>query len=103
MVTIAGFFATVDDLKPRVVRVEFPALPTLKSERISKLAENGGCFRLLCSASTSDRCHLDAFLSSIIDLFPTTRYTVMYTTTPVSAEEVHILHVAGQGKSQRIL
>ncbi|KAH0541910.1 hypothetical protein FGG08_003630 [Glutinoglossum americanum] len=71
-----GLFATVDDLKPRVVRIEFPVLPLLKSDRISKLAEN------------------DAFLSSIIDLFPTTRYTVMYTTTPVSAEEVHILHDA---------
>ncbi|KAI9859633.1 MAG: hypothetical protein M1813_006564 [Trichoglossum hirsutum] len=80
-----GLFATVDDLKPRVVRIEFPALPTSNLERVTKLAEN------------------DAFLSSIIDLFPTTRYTVIYTTTPVPAEDMHILHVSGQGKKQQVL
>ncbi|KAI9781937.1 MAG: hypothetical protein M1839_005530 [Geoglossum umbratile] len=80
-----GFFTPVDDMKPRVVRIDFPALPTTKSERIAKLSED------------------DAFLSSIIDLFPTQRYTVMYTTTPISAEEVHILYAAGQDKKQRIL
>jgi hypothetical protein len=99
---IAGLFATVDDLKPRVVHIEFPALPTLKLERMLALAENGSYFCFHCIVSKSDRCHLDAFLSSIIDLFPTTRYTVLYTTTPVSAEGVHILHVAGQGKKQQL-
>ncbi|KAI9772286.1 MAG: hypothetical protein M1840_001035 [Geoglossum simile] len=80
-----GFFATVDDMKPRVVRIDFTALPTRKSERAGKLSEN------------------DAFLSSIIDLFPTQRYTVVYTTIPVSAEEAHILYAVGQGRKQQIL
>ncbi|KAI9697592.1 MAG: hypothetical protein M1836_004542 [Candelina mexicana] len=69
-----GSFAVIDDMKPRVIRVEFPDLPTSIHERASKLAEN------------------DVFLSSIIDLLPSSRYTVIYTTTPPLADVKPALH-----------
>jgi len=72
-----GLFDMVDDLQPRVVRVEFPPLSTVKSERIIKLAEN------------------DAFLSSIIDLLPSMKYTVLFSTTPVLDEDKPFLHATG--------
>ncbi|KAI9875445.1 MAG: hypothetical protein M1830_008470 [Pleopsidium flavum] len=55
-------------MKPRVIRVDFPPLPA-GTGRAAKLAEN------------------DAFLASIIDLLPSPKYTVIYTTTPVSANQ----------------
>ncbi|KAI9717522.1 MAG: hypothetical protein M1812_004663 [Candelaria pacifica] len=63
-----GSFAVIDDMKPRVIRVEFPDLPVSSNERASKLAEN------------------DVFLSSIIDILPSPKYSVIYTTTPPSAD-----------------
>ncbi|KAL8724710.1 MAG: hypothetical protein Q9166_007798 [cf. Caloplaca sp. 2 TL-2023] len=59
-----GSFTIADDPKPRVIKLDFPALPTSSKERSSKLKEN------------------DIFLSSILDLLPTSKYTVIYTTTP---------------------
>lgn len=38
---LAGSFEAVEDMKPRVVRVEFPALPLVRSQRARKLRENG--------------------------------------------------------------
>lgn len=36
----AGSFAMADDMRPRVIQVDFPALPT-SSDRAAILAENG--------------------------------------------------------------
>ncbi|KAL8811297.1 MAG: hypothetical protein Q9200_001908 [Gallowayella weberi] len=58
--------ASTSDPHPRVINLEFPALPSGKP-RASKLQEN------------------DIFLSSILDLLPTSKYTVIYTTTPSPA------------------
>ncbi|KAI9662189.1 MAG: hypothetical protein M1829_006171 [Trizodia sp. TS-e1964] len=70
-----GYFQTVDDMKPRVIRVDFPRPPT-DGGRQSQLDENG------------------AFLHSIVDLLPSRRYTILYTTTPVASEHLSNLHLA---------
>ncbi|CAL8579779.1 hypothetical protein XPA_005510 [Xanthoria parietina] len=62
-----GSFTIGDDPKPRIINVDFPALPSASKERASKLKEN------------------DVFLSSILDLLPTSKYTVLYTTSPYTA------------------
>ncbi|MCJ1339973.1 hypothetical protein MMC09_005266 [Bachmanniomyces sp. S44760] len=62
-----GSFDIIDDMKPRVIRLDFPALPT-GPRRVNQLSEN------------------DAFIASLIDLLPSTKYTVLYTTTPLSTE-----------------
>ncbi|KAL9592168.1 MAG: hypothetical protein Q9179_006992, partial [Wetmoreana sp. 5 TL-2023] len=60
-----GSFTITDDPKPRIINLEFPSLPTTSSkQRASKLKDN------------------DAFLSSVLDLLPTSNYTVLYLTTP---------------------
>ncbi|KAL8836328.1 MAG: hypothetical protein Q9176_006389 [Flavoplaca citrina] len=67
---LAGSFTIGDDPKPRIINVDFPALPsTSKEQRASKLKEN------------------DVFLSSILDLLPTSKYTVIYTTSPYAAHK----------------
>ncbi|KAI9785243.1 MAG: hypothetical protein M1816_000491 [Peltula sp. TS41687] len=74
---IAGSFRTITDMKPRVVRVDFPALPRTddSSKRAKQLREN------------------DSILSSLLDLLPSTKYTVIYTTTP-SHHSSHSSHGA---------
>ncbi|KAI9819065.1 MAG: hypothetical protein M1832_004107 [Thelocarpon impressellum] len=62
-----GTFDTVADMKPRVIRVDFAPLSKGPFDRTRQLRQN------------------DAFLSSILDLLPTRKYTVMYTTTPSSS------------------
>ncbi|KAL8996682.1 MAG: hypothetical protein Q9169_003854 [Polycauliona sp. 2 TL-2023] len=65
-----GSFTIGDDPTPRIINVDFPALPSAgKEQRASKLKEN------------------DVFLSSILDLLPTSKYTVVYTTTPHTAQK----------------
>ncbi|KAL8734430.1 MAG: hypothetical protein Q9181_003210 [Wetmoreana brouardii] len=60
-----GSFTIADDPKPRIINLEYPSLPTTSSkQRASKLKDN------------------DAFLSSVLDLLPTSKYTVIYLTTP---------------------
>ncbi|KAI4195205.1 MAG: hypothetical protein LQ350_007327 [Teloschistes chrysophthalmus] len=69
-----GSFTIADDPKPRIIHLDFPSLPpssssspTNRKARVSKLKDN------------------DAFLASILDLLPpTSKYTVVYTTTPSS-------------------
>ncbi|KAL8968609.1 MAG: hypothetical protein Q9183_002380 [Haloplaca sp. 2 TL-2023] len=61
-----GSFVVADDPHPRVINLEFPSLPTDPKNRASKLKDN------------------DAFLSSILSTLPTSKYTVIYTTTPSS-------------------
>ncbi|KAL9578696.1 MAG: hypothetical protein Q9212_005552 [Teloschistes hypoglaucus] len=68
-----GSFTIADDPKPRIIHLDFPSLPPSSSPnnrkaRVSKLKDN------------------DAFLASILDLLPpTSKYTVVYTTTPSSS------------------
>jgi hypothetical protein len=38
---LAGSFEVVEDMKPRVIRVDFPSLPLSAESRAAKLAENG--------------------------------------------------------------
>ncbi|KAI4124616.1 MAG: hypothetical protein LQ347_005676 [Umbilicaria vellea] len=63
-----GSFAMIDDMRPRVIQLDFPTLPT-SSDRATALAEN------------------DAFLASVLDLLPSSNYTVIYTTTPISSKQ----------------
>jgi len=65
-----GYFELVDDVTPRVITVDFPTLPASKNDRKSKLAEH------------------DAFLASMLSLLSPEKYTVIYTTTPPSTEQL---------------
>ncbi|MCJ1226798.1 hypothetical protein MMC12_003452 [Toensbergia leucococca] len=67
-----GSFPVVDDMKPRIISLDFPSLSTTH-DRASKLSEN------------------DGFLSSVLDLLPSPKYTVIYTTTPISSDHPQIL------------
>lgn len=60
-----GLFDIVDDMRPRIIKLDFPALPTGPS-RSEVLYENG------------------PFLASILDVLPSPNFTVIYTTTPPS-------------------
>ncbi|KAL2046177.1 hypothetical protein N7G274_001624 [Stereocaulon virgatum] len=61
-----GAFVIAEDARPRVINVDFPALPAGVG-RSKKLIEN------------------DAFLASILDLLSSNKYTVVYTTSPPTA------------------
>lgn len=63
----AGSFAISEDTKPRVINLDFPTLPS-GNDRSQKLIEN------------------DAFLASVLDLLSSTKFTVIYTTTPPNAD-----------------
>ncbi|MCJ1251068.1 hypothetical protein MMC30_008299 [Trapelia coarctata] len=65
-----GLFDIVDDMKPRVIKVDFPAFPQ-GQER-----------------STSARVN-DLFLYNLINMLPSTKYTVIYATTPLSPSHNH--------------
>ncbi|PUU80673.1 vacuolar ATP synthase subunit S1-domain-containing protein [Tuber borchii] len=61
-------FGGFDDMKPKVIRVDFAELPIGKKARMKALREN------------------DSFLQSIISLIPTSKYTLIYTATPLSTQ-----------------
>ncbi|KAL8870595.1 MAG: hypothetical protein Q9174_003400 [Haloplaca sp. 1 TL-2023] len=63
-----------DDPHPRVINLEFPTLPTDPKKRATKLKDN------------------DAFLSSILSTLPTSKYTVIYTTTPSTTPPSAAMH-----------
>lgn len=67
---------------PRMIDVTFPALP-LGSNRAQQLADNGAKYN---SARQTVHClHLflvDAFLADIIDRIPSSKYTLIYVTSP---------------------
>lgn len=77
----------IDDMRPRVIQLDFPALPT-SSDRATALAENGMSpnKQLSPSKNPANLYFLDAFLASVLDLLPSPNYTVIYTTTPISRE-----------------
>ncbi|KAL8945662.1 MAG: hypothetical protein Q9222_007832 [Ikaeria aurantiellina] len=62
----AGSFTIADDPNPRLIKLEFPPLPTANpKDRAAKLREN------------------DDYLSSLLDLIPSSsKYTVIYKTVP---------------------
>ncbi|KAL7267758.1 hypothetical protein RUND412_009643 [Rhizina undulata] len=63
-----GAFPTFSDMKPKIIRVELEELPEAPGkERRQAVAQN------------------DAFLHSILSLLPTSKYTLIYTSTPLSA------------------
>ncbi|KAF6227418.1 hypothetical protein HO133_008862 [Letharia lupina] len=61
-----GSFEISEDAKPRVINLDFPALP-FGNARSQRLLEN------------------DAFLASVLDLLSSNKFTVIYTTTPPNA------------------
>ncbi|KAG0138406.1 vacuolar ATP synthase subunit S1-domain-containing protein [Tuber indicum] len=63
-----GSFGGFDDMKPKVIRVDFAELPMGGKARMKALREN------------------DSFLQSVISLIPTSKYTLIYTTTPISTQ-----------------
>lgn len=77
----------VDNMRPRVIQLDFPALPT-SSDRATTLAENGISPKTirLHSEDFANPSTLDAFLASVLDLLPSPKYTVIYTTTPPSSK-----------------
>ncbi|MCJ1474609.1 hypothetical protein MMC13_003269 [Lambiella insularis] len=65
-----GLFDIVNDLKPRIIMVDFPLLP-VGAERF-----------------TSSRTN-DLFLSNLLSIIPSPNYTVVYTTTPATSVNQH--------------
>jgi len=80
---IAGSFAIAEDAKPRVINVDFPALPA-GAERSQKLLEHGTEL-LLATRKYAILTLSDAFLASMLDIIASKKYTVVYTTSPPSA------------------
>ncbi|MCJ1414700.1 hypothetical protein MMC32_001027 [Xylographa parallela] len=65
-----GLFDIVDDMKPRIIKVDFPA-PPAGSDRPTSFRTN------------------DLFLSNLLSILPSPNYTVIYTTTPASEDHRH--------------
>ncbi|KAH8147408.1 uncharacterized protein LAJ45_08564 [Morchella importuna] len=61
-----GNFGGFDDMKPKLIRVDFETLPENGPARHKAIMEN------------------DSFLYSIISLLPTYKYNLIYTSTPIS-------------------
>jgi hypothetical protein len=80
-------FDIVDDMKPRVVRIDFPTLP-LNDERASASRVNGRSSQFFVPQVLIFVS--DLFLANLINILPSPNYTVIYTTTPPSAK--HHLH-----------
>jgi len=84
--TVAGTFERFGDMKPKVMMVEFgPLDETNREVRAKELADTGKYpnptnhpinFPHLLTFPT------DAFLFSLLESFPSTRYTLIYTSTP---------------------
>ncbi|CUS14549.1 unnamed protein product [Tuber aestivum] len=80
-----GSFGGFNDMKPKVIRVDFAELPTERKARMKALRENGECWTYGIFMGTI-LIATDSFLQSIISLIPTSRYTLIYTTTPLSTQ-----------------
>jgi hypothetical protein len=70
-----------------VIYVTFPALP-LRDQRAQQLSDNGmfGLFPTSCISNADIYC-VDGFLSDIIDRIPSSKYSLLYTTSPRESEE----------------
>ena len=86
---IAGFFNVLDEQKPRVIKITFPALPAGEG-RAAALRNNGmkSNFNYL-RRWTTNRI-IDFFLASLIDSLPSQKFTVLLTTTPSSQKFEHV-------------
>ncbi|MCJ1262037.1 hypothetical protein MMC22_001906 [Lobaria immixta] len=71
----SGSFKIGETVKPLIINVDFPALPA-ENDRASKLVEH------------------DSFLASILNLLSSSKYTVLYTTTPISSEQLSTMAMA---------
>ncbi|MCJ1234097.1 hypothetical protein MMC14_002055 [Varicellaria rhodocarpa] len=60
-----GLFEVVDDVRPRIIKLDFPTL-SAGGKRLHEPYENG------------------LFLTSVLDILPSPNFTVIYTTTPIS-------------------
>lgn len=84
-----GSFTGFNDMKPKVIRVDFGRLPEGGRERSKAIMENGTS----SSAHAMIYCtneKIDSFLYSIISLLPTNKYTLIYTSTPLSLGKPHV-------------
>lgn len=80
---VAGSFAITEDTKPRVINVDFPALPS-GAERPQRLLEHGA-FTSVALRKGFMLMPSDAFLASMLDVIASKKYTVVYTTSPPNA------------------
>lgn len=84
----AGSYPSEFGKGPRVIYVSFPALP-VRDQRAQQLSDNGmfcWAFPASCT-SDADIGGLDGFLSDIIDRIPSSKYSLVYTTSPRESEE----------------
>ncbi|MCJ1286626.1 hypothetical protein MMC26_005972 [Xylographa opegraphella] len=65
-----GLFDIVDDMKPRIIKVDFAA-PPAGTERSTSFRRN------------------DLFLYNLLNILPSPNYTVVYTTTPLTEYHQH--------------
>ena len=83
MYLVAGLFDIVDDMKPRIIKVDFPA-PTAGKDRSTTFRTNGVLYVVETLPSSILTMMADLFFSNLLDLLPSPNYTVIYTTTPAS-------------------
>jgi hypothetical protein len=70
-------------MKSQIFRLDLDTLPILEKARKQQMIENGTTLSLWLG---SYLCMADALLSSIIDLLPTDKYTMLFFTTPAGSE-----------------
>ena len=76
-------------MKPLVIKVDFPALPN-GNDRSTSFRINGKSYLLFISNMMLSM-GLDLFLYNLLNILPSPNYTVIYTTTPFSGEEQHLV------------
>jgi hypothetical protein len=69
-----------------VVRAGFEPLPSSAADRATQLAENGLFKSAFNQWNSAD--YRDYLIHTLLDSRPSANYTIIYTTTPVSAEIV---------------
>jgi hypothetical protein len=78
----AGEFEMIDDMRPRVIKVDFQAL---EKDRTASLRDNGtsraGFNEFILTM------YLDNILYDLINILPSPNYSVIYTTIPVSLKD----------------
>jgi len=98
--TIEGAYYMVDSSKPKLINVGLPALPK-GMKRFQAALENGTSRSHDTISADPAHSNTDVFLSNLIDTLPSSKFTVIYTTTPNVTEavsgETEQYHMNGYG------
>ncbi|KAL1865117.1 hypothetical protein Plec18167_009520 [Paecilomyces lecythidis] len=79
---LAGSYPSSFEKGPRVISVDFPALPAAATDRTYQLQHNGSWTWTFQNSNYMDSLFLDGFLADIVDRTSSKKYTVIYITSP---------------------